>query len=170
MKRALEGAGIDFDLEVPSTRSAMTESIREAAASGRSRLAVVGGDGTVSLAANEILKTEWTRRPVLGVLPGWDWWRPDFEHSACAHDLEEAARHLLGDSVYPIDVGRLEGEWGVRYFRQRRPGGRRCGRRSHGRRHVASVGEGSLSTGVRPSPPRVPRGPSSLLEMDVQGA
>ena len=115
VKRALEGAGIDFDLQVPSSRSAMTESIRDAAARGRWRLAVVGGDGTVSLAANEILKTEWARRPVLGVLPGGT--GGDLLRTfGMPRDLEGAARHLLGDSVYPIDVGRLEGEWGVRYF------------------------------------------------------
>jgi diacylglycerol kinase family enzyme len=33
-----------------------------------------------------------------------------------SQNLEEAARHLLGDGTYRIDVGKLEGDWGVRYF------------------------------------------------------
>ncbi|MEX0698838.1 MAG: acylglycerol kinase family protein [Acidimicrobiia bacterium] len=70
VESALEHAGIDFDLQVPPTAAAMAEAIRSAASTGRWRLAVVGGDGTASLAANEILNTEWSRRPVLGVLPG----------------------------------------------------------------------------------------------------
>ena len=112
---ALREAGVEFDLEVPSTSEAMGESIRRAASTGRRRLAVVGGDGTVSLAANIILKTEWPRRPVLAVLPGGT--GGDLLRTfGIPNDLDEAARHLLGDSVYPIDVGRLEGAWGTRYF------------------------------------------------------
>ncbi len=113
--RALSDAGVEYDLEIPESASEMGEAIRLAASKGRWRLAVVGGDGTTSLAANEILKTEWSRRPVLAVLPGGT--GGDLLRTfGLPHNLEEAARHLLGDSVYPIDVGRLEGEWGVRYF------------------------------------------------------
>ena len=115
VETALQQAGVAFDLLVPATASAMAEAIRTAAAAGRWRLAVVGGDGTVSLAANEVLKSEWARRPVLGVLPGGT--GGDLLRTfGMARDIDEAARHLLGDSIYPIDVGRLEGEWGVRYF------------------------------------------------------
>jgi diacylglycerol kinase (ATP) len=115
VETALRHAGVGFDLLAPETAPAMAEAIRIAAAAGRWRLVVVGGDGTVSLAANEVLKTKWARRPVLGVLPGGT--GGDLLRTfGLPHDLDEAARHLLGDSVYPIDVGRLEGEWGVRYF------------------------------------------------------
>jgi diacylglycerol kinase (ATP) len=115
VRAALTSAGVAFDLEVPATAPAMGQAIRDAAVAGRWRLAVVGGDGTVSLAANEILKAEWPRRPVLGVMPtgtGCDLLRT----FGMSHDLGEAAGHLLGESIYPIDVGRLEGEWGTRYF------------------------------------------------------
>lgn len=115
VETALKEADVDFDLQVPPTAPAMEESIRAAALGGRWRLAVVGGDGTVSLAANQILKTEWPRRPVLGVLPGGT--GCDLLRTfGIPHDLDASARHLHGDSVYPIDVGRLKGLWGVRYF------------------------------------------------------
>ena len=112
--RALTEAGVEYDLEIPESASEMTEAIALAASSGRWRLAVVGGDGTTSLAANQILKTEWSRRPVLAILPGGT--GGDLLRTFGLSDLEETARHLLSDAVYPIDVGRLEGEWGVRYF------------------------------------------------------
>ncbi|HUP15585.1 MAG TPA: acylglycerol kinase family protein, partial [Acidimicrobiia bacterium] len=113
--KALKDAGVEFDLQIPESAAEMTEAIASAASSGRWRLAVVGGDGTTSLAANAILKAEWSRRPVLGVLPGGT--GGDLLRTfGLPNNIEGAAGHLLGDSVYPIDVGRLDGEWGVRYF------------------------------------------------------
>jgi diacylglycerol kinase (ATP) len=115
VRAALTSAGVAFEVDTPLTPAAMGQAIREAAARGRWQLAVVGGDGTVSLAANEILIAVWSRRPVLGVLPtgtGCDLLRT----FGMPNDLGEAARHLLGESLYPIDVGRLEGAWGIRYF------------------------------------------------------
>jgi diacylglycerol kinase (ATP) len=113
--RALTDAGVEFDMHIPESAAEMTEAIGSAASRGRWRLAVVGGDGTTSLAANAILTCEWSRRPVLGVLPGGT--GGDLLRTfGLSHNLEEAAGHLVGDAVYPIDVGRLEGEWGTRYF------------------------------------------------------
>ena len=115
VRSALEQAGILFELEIPSDAMAMGQAIRSAARRGRWRVALAGGDGTVSLAANQILTSEWERRPVLGVLPsgtGSDLLRT----FGMPRNLEEAARHLVGESVYAIDVGKLEGDWGVRYF------------------------------------------------------
>lgn len=112
---ALGAAGIRYELGVPASPVEMGEAIAGAAARGRWRIAVVGGDGTVNVAVNQILRSEWVRPPMLGVLPGGT--GGDLLRTfGMAHDLREAARHLAGDSVYPIDVGRLEGTWGVRYF------------------------------------------------------
>jgi diacylglycerol kinase (ATP) len=78
-------------------------------------LAVVGGDGTVSLVVDALMRAAPQRMPVIGVLPGG---------SACdllktfgiPASLEGAARHLRGDTTYRIDVGRLDGSWGRRHF------------------------------------------------------
>jgi diacylglycerol kinase (ATP) len=78
-------------------------------------LAVVGGDGTVSLVVDALMHAAPARMPVIAVLPGG---------SGCdllktfgiPGDLEGAARHLLGDQTYRIDVGRLDGAWGRRHF------------------------------------------------------
>lgn len=113
--RALAAAGVDADLRTPQTADEMRASIAEAAADGRGRLAVVGGDGTVNLAVNQMLAVSWAERPLLGVLPagtGCDLLRT----FGIPQDLGMAARHLRGDGKYPIDVGRLDGAWGTRYF------------------------------------------------------
>jgi diacylglycerol kinase (ATP) len=53
--------------------------------------------------------------PVIGVLPigtGCDLLRT----FGIPHDVARAARHLTSKDVYDIDVGTLEGSWGLRYF------------------------------------------------------
>jgi diacylglycerol kinase family enzyme len=78
-------------------------------------LVVVGGDGTVSLVVDALMRAAPARMPVIGILPGG---------SGCdllrtfgiPGVLEGAARHLLGDQTYRIDVGRLDGAWGRRHF------------------------------------------------------
>lgn len=91
----------------------MEDAIREGASSGR-RIAVAGGDGTVSLAAN-VLMTIAPPRPVLGILPGGT--GCDLLRTfGISQKVEEAAAHLKGPGTYQIDVGKLEGEWGVRHF------------------------------------------------------
>lgn len=111
---ALAAAGVDADFEAPSSREEAGEVVTAAALQGRSHFAVVGGDGTVNLAVNVLLGLE-VPTPVVGVLPagtGCDLLRT----FGLPQELGEAARHLVSDEVYPIDVAILEGAWGSRYF------------------------------------------------------
>jgi YegS/Rv2252/BmrU family lipid kinase len=115
VRRALAGANVDAEFEDPTTAVEMAEAINRAADAGRRRLAVAGGDGTVSLAVNTLLAREGDAHPVLGILPagtGCDLLRT----FGLPQRLEEAAVHLRGDATYRIDVGRLEGGFGVRRF------------------------------------------------------
>lgn len=115
VREALDAAGVDARIETPVTRSDAKEVIRAAVNEGLTHLAVVGGDGSVNLAANVVLAMGTEEPPVLGVLPagtGCDLLRT----FGIPQDLGEAARHLVTDDVYPIDVGILEGSWGTRYF------------------------------------------------------
>jgi YegS/Rv2252/BmrU family lipid kinase len=115
VRDALDAANIDARIEVPTTRSDAAEAIEAAAIEGSTHLALVGGDGTVNLAANVLLGLEGLEPPVIAVLPsgtGCDLLRT----FGIPQDLGAAARHLATDDVYPIDVATLEGEWGTRYF------------------------------------------------------
>lgn len=115
VQEALDAAGVDARIETPATQSEAREVIRAAVDSGLTHLAMVGGDGSVNLAANVILGMNTEEPPVLGVLPagtGCDLLRT----FGIPQDLGEAARHLATDDVYPIDVGTLEGSWDTRYF------------------------------------------------------
>jgi diacylglycerol kinase (ATP) len=115
VKEALDAAGVDAQIETPGSRSEATEAIRTAVTEGVTHLAMVGGDGSVNLAANVLLTMDHGEPPVLGVLPsgtGCDLLRT----FGIPQNLGEAARHLATNDVYPIDVGALEGPWGVRYF------------------------------------------------------
>ena len=110
--KALSDAGVEADIEVPPDRVSMRAVL--AAATTCERLAVVGGDGTVSLAVDP--RGLGARQPpILGVLPsgmGCDLLRT----FGIPQNLEDAAHHLRGDAVYEVDVGELDGSWGTRRF------------------------------------------------------
>lgn len=114
VRAALEAAGVDARIETPRGSDAAREVISAGARQGYEHFALVGGDGTVNLAVN-VLLGDGVVSPVIGVLPsgtGCDLLRT----FGIPQDIGEAARHLTGDQVYPIDVATLEGSWGLRYF------------------------------------------------------
>ena len=111
----LREMGLDFDLQVPNSPDETKALIQEAATSGATHFAVAGGDGTVNLAVNALMPLEIGTPPVIGVLPvgtGCDLLRT----FGLPQDVAGAARHLTTDEIYDIDVGTLEGSWGLRYF------------------------------------------------------
>lgn len=111
--RALATADIDATVEVPAGRDAMRSLLREAA--GEPRIAVVGGDGTVSLAVDAFVESGRSSFPILGVLPvgtGCDLMRT----FGVPQSIEGAASHLSGDATYRVDIGELEGSFGIRRF------------------------------------------------------
>lgn len=114
VREALDAVGVDARIETPRGSEAARDVIVAGARDGFEHFAVVGGDGTVNLAAN-VLLGEGLEAPVIGVLPsgtGCDLLRT----FGIPQSLGEAAKHLAGDQVYPIDVATLEGSWGTRYF------------------------------------------------------
>jgi diacylglycerol kinase (ATP) len=115
VRAALTAAGVDYEIEAPRTARDAKEAIVSAAKEGVTHFALVGGDGTVNLAANALLGLEGIERPVIGILPagtGCDLLRT----FGLPQDIGSAARHLLSDDTYDIDVATLEGAWGTRYF------------------------------------------------------
>lgn len=114
VRSALEAAGVDGDVVVPSSREETTTLLVDEAAGGRTHFAVVGGDGTVNLAANALIPLGLDPAPVIGVLPGGT--AGDLLRTfALPQDIATAARHLSTDRTYDIDVVALEGSWGSRY-------------------------------------------------------
>lgn len=115
VRDAVTAAGVEFDMITPATSSDLVEMIKAEARRGRTHFALVGGDGTVSLAIDTLMRLDLDQQPVLGVLPagtGCDLLRT----FGISQDLGEAARHLTGTEIYVIDVPYLDGAWGRRYF------------------------------------------------------
>ena len=111
----LREIGLDFDLHAPDSPDETKALIEKSARSGATHFAVAGGDGTVNLAVNALLPLGLEAPPVIGVLPvgtGCDLLRT----FGLPQDVAGAARHLTTNAVYDIDVGTLEGSWGLRYF------------------------------------------------------
>ncbi len=111
----LREIGLDFDLHAPASADETSALIEASAWSGITHFAVAGGDGTVNLAVNALMPLGLAVPPVIGVLPvgtGCDLLRT----FGLPQDVAGAARHLTTNTVYDIDVGTLEGSWGLRYF------------------------------------------------------
>ena len=106
VRAALDSAGLDYDLVVPVSGDEASGALRAAAVEGRRHFALVGGDGTVNLAANALLPLGLDERPTIGVVPvgtGCDLLRT----FGIPQDPGEAAKHLATDATYNIDVATL---------------------------------------------------------------
>ena len=115
VEEALRAASVDADIVVPGSRDETREALLTAVSEGRTHFALVGGDGTVNLAANVLLSLDLDEPPTIGILPagtGCDLLRT----FGLPQDLGAAAKHLVTPETYPIDVVTLEGSWGRRYF------------------------------------------------------
>ncbi len=113
--RALDGAGVTGQINVSRTADHVAELIDAGAAAGFHRFAAVGGDGTLNLVVDAVMRRSWAVNPVIGVLPagsGCDFIRT----FGISQVMEEAAHHLAGDATYTVDVGHLSGPWGDRHF------------------------------------------------------
>lgn len=111
----LNGLGVDHEVVVPDSVAGMRAALLDGSARGVSHFALVGGDGTANLAVNVLMEQPMSPKPVMSILPagtGCDLLRT----FGLPQDLGIAARSLLTDEVYDIDVARIEGSWGSRYF------------------------------------------------------
>lgn len=115
VRAILDRLGIEAHLETSAGPDEVGEAVERGRAGGYRRFGAVGGDGTVGLVVDALMRRSWDAPPVLGILPagtGCDFLRT----FAISQDLERAARHLLGEQLYPADVGVLHGSWGTRHF------------------------------------------------------
>jgi diacylglycerol kinase (ATP) len=110
---ALDSWGISHELTVPERPDETRGAVRDALGRAIENIAVVGGDGTVSLVADEMITIG--SDATLGVLPsgtGCDLLRT----FALPQDLRAAAKHLTTEDTYMIDAVVVEAVWGTRHF------------------------------------------------------
>jgi len=114
-RAALDVYGIEATLHVSESAEHVSHLIGEGVAAGATRFGGVGGDGTVNLVVDALMRLEWPEPPCLGILPagsGCDFIRT----FGIPQEMERAAGHFAGDDTYRVDVAHLEGPWGDRYF------------------------------------------------------
>ena len=114
LQRLLTDQGIEGHLETPTSPQAMADRALDAASAG-DPIAVAGGDGTLSLVIDALCREQWSVPPRVAMLPTGT--ACDFLRTfGLPRDLEQAVGRLGTPAWYDIDVGSLEGEWGVRFF------------------------------------------------------
>ncbi len=114
-RAALASHRIPAELRSTGDAAHLREIVDAAVAGGARRFVAVGGDGTVNLVVDALLRHPWPEPPVLGVLPGGS--GCDFLRTfGIPQHLEAAAAHLGGDQTYRVDVCVLRGEWGERHL------------------------------------------------------
>ncbi len=114
-RAALASHRVRADLHATRSAAHLRDMVDGAVAAGSRRFVSVGGDGTLNLVVDALLRHAWDSPPVVGVLPGGS--GCDFIRTfGIPQQLEAAAAHLGGDATYRVDVGVLRGEWGERHF------------------------------------------------------
>ena len=110
----LADQGVKVRVESTKSPEWMAERVVEVVSS-EGRVAVSGGDGTLSLAVDVLCREQWSEPPRVAMLPSGT--ACDFLRTfGLSGQLAESAARLSTPHWYDIDVGCLEGEWGKRFF------------------------------------------------------
>lgn len=97
----------DIRVTAPADREASCVALGRAAASGAERLVVVGGDGTIHLAVNQLMAVPPTSRPTLGIVPAGT--GSDLARAlALPRRAEQALRRAFLGPVRFLDIGCCE--------------------------------------------------------------
>jgi len=106
----LQGAGVPHEVRVSGSAEDLWRLVREAGEQGASIVAVLGGDGTVGIAANALLGTG----AALAVLPAGT--GDDFATNVACGKLSSALALLTEPTIVPIDVVRITCGVETRHF------------------------------------------------------
>lgn len=114
-EQLLVAAGLEFEMRLTERAGHATEIADEALKGGARYLIALGGDGTIHEVVNGMLHDNGTAKnphAVLGVLPAGS--GSDFIRTfGLPQAAEDAAKHLAGDNLFSIDVGRVEYQSGA---------------------------------------------------------
>jgi len=99
--RLLLELGVPHEFKISESAADLTHLVADAAAGGAETVAVLGGDGSVGLAANGLLDSGSS----LAILPSGT--GDDFARSLGVGSLAAAARALVDPNIVPIDVVRI---------------------------------------------------------------
>ncbi len=112
---AVRATGVSADVVAPPSGASMRAAVRQGVEDGRRLFAVVGGDGTLNLVVDELMRCSLSEPPTVALLPAGS--GSDFARTfALPQSIEESAHHLQGTTDYALDVGFVEGAWGRRAF------------------------------------------------------
>lgn len=112
---ALAAAGVDAEVVVSRHAGHVAELAAEGWAQGYRRFASVGGDGTAHWLLNGLMDLRPAEPPVMAIIPAGS--GSDFIRTfALPRTVEGGVARLGTGSTYPVDVGRLEGGFGSRWF------------------------------------------------------
>ncbi|MGI9642680.1 MAG: diacylglycerol/lipid kinase family protein [Acidimicrobiia bacterium] len=107
--------GIDADIHTSQGIADTADVVTRAQERGLSHFAAVGGDGTAHHVLNAVMASAPENRQTMALIPagsGSDFVRT-FGHTS---DLDAAVTRLVDMDRYGIDIGRIEGTFGSRYF------------------------------------------------------
>jgi diacylglycerol kinase (ATP) len=134
---AAERHGIDATFHETAHLVDLEQTIRTATAVGHDAFVVVGGDGTAHHVVNAFMRFAPDRRLTLSIIAAGS--GSDFVRTFGQSDgLDAGMKRLADPEAYTVDIGRIEGSFGVRYFL-----------------NAANVGVAAASAGVAASVPRV---------------
>ena len=108
--KILNEIGVEHEIRVSGSGADLETLAGEAAEQGARIVAVLGGDGSIGLAANGVFGTE----AALAVLPGGT--GNDFAKAIGARRLEQATRLLADPDIRPIDVVQITAGAERRYY------------------------------------------------------
>jgi diacylglycerol kinase (ATP) len=122
IERTLQAKGLQYRVRLTDGPGDAVRFAREALSDGNRFVVAVGGDGTVHEVVNGMLEDDRPAapEPVLGVVAAGS--GCDFVRTfGLPPDSTRACHHLTGDSLYPLDVGKItylqaDGTEAVRYF------------------------------------------------------
>jgi diacylglycerol kinase (ATP) len=112
---ALGAADVDAEVVVSEATEHVVDLVAEGRGRGFRRFASVGGDGTAHWLLNGLMATEWDEPPTMAIIPAGS--GSDFIRTfALPRTIEGAVPLLAAGRTYRVDVGRLDGSFGSRWF------------------------------------------------------